>query len=370
MTALPIIQPKSSIPALPPAAPGTAIRPGRLFDSHGRTIRDVRLSVTDRCNFRCVYCMDPDFRYMPKSELLTRQEYLAIVRACISLGITKIRLTGGEPTLYSELDALIQDIHLLRQPDSAPQFDLSITTNGSRITEDRAKKYRALGLDRMTFSLDSLDPVRAQKITRSRDGTPDRLVRALAAARAAGLEPLKVNAVIMRGFNDDELVDFATFAREQAVDMRFIEFMPLDSSRAWSRDRVVSADEMLRAISARYSMVREEHEEHASTSMNYRFADGAPGRIGLIAPVTQPFCGACSRLRITADGKVRPCLFSHQEWDVRTVLRSADGSHSSPALNEQLQRFLIDAVWTKQAGHGISSANFSQPARSMSSIGG
>ncbi len=189
------------------------------------------------------------------------------------------------------------------------------------------------------------------------------MIDAVGAAQRAGLDPIKVNAVIMRGVNDDEVADFAEFARRFAVDMRLIEFMPLDSSRNWSREQVVSADEMLERIGARHELVPLDRDDPASTSLNFAFADGVPGRIGIIAPVTRPFCGACSRLRVTADGKVRPCLFSHEEWDLKPLLRAG-------APDETISRFLVDAMWTKQAGHGIGTAAFVQPARTMSAIGG
>lgn len=339
----------------PPAAPAH-LQGDRLIDSHHRTIRDLRLSVTDRCNYRCVYCMDPDFRYMPKRELLDLDEYITIARVCQSLGVRKLRLTGGEPTLYPKLLPLMTALGRLGLDD------IAMTTNGSRMTEAAARSWREAGLTRLTLSLDSLRPERTKSITRT-NSSPDMVVDAIRCAKAAGLAPIKVNAVVMRGVNDDELVDFADFAREQDIDLRLIEFMPLDSSRAWRRDVVVSADEMLERIRARHELVRVGDDNPHSTSLNFTFADGAPGRIGIIAPVSRPFCGACNRLRVTADGKVRPCLFSASEWDLRAVLRSG-------ADDAAVARFLIDATWTKQAGHGIGSQDFVQPARTMSAIGG
>jgi len=354
--ALPMLG-SSSVTAsqVPPAAPAQSAR-NRLIDSHGRTIHDLRLSVTDRCNYRCIYCMDPDFRYMPKRELLHREEYVRIVRVCAMLGVRKVRITGGEPTLYPELLPLIQELSALGLND------LAMTTNGSRLTNDAARSMRAAGLTRLTLSLDSLRPERSKSITRTHSG-PEVVITAMRAARAAGLSPIKVNAVIMRGVNDDELADFAGFAREHDIDMRLIEFMPLDSSRAWSRELVVGSDEMLARIRERYELVAVGDDGPHSTSLNFTFADGSPGRIGIIAPVTRPFCGACNRLRITADGKVRPCLFSTQEWDLRAVMRSGGD-------DEAVGRFLIDSTWTKQAGHGIGSDSFVQPERTMSAIGG
>ncbi len=341
----------------PPAAPPIARQqPGRLIDSHGRTIHDLRMSVTDRCNFRCVYCMDPNFRYMPKSELLDLDEYIAVARAGFSLGITKLRLTGGEPTLYPQLDDLIGTFGRMGFDD------LAMTTNGSLVDYSRARQWKQLGLDRLTFSLDSVDPQRMREMTRAQTSL-DSIVRAIEAAHRAGLGPIKVNAVVIRDVNDVEVADLADFARDHDVNMRYIEFMPLDSSRKWNRSHVVSADEILSRISARHELTPIDGGDPHSTSMNFRFADGAAGSIGVIAPVSRPFCSACSRLRITADGKVRPCLFSHDEWDIRTVLRSGGD-------DEALAAFIADAVWTKQAGHGINSSEFIQPQRTMSAIGG
>ena len=322
----------------PPVAPEKANRPGQLFDSHGRVIHDLRLSVTDRCNFRCRYCMDPDYSYMPKMELLSLEEYLRVVRVCVSLGISKIRVTGGEPTLYPELLALLEALGKM------PIKDIAMTTNGSLMTERQARAWRTAGLDRITLSLDSLRDDRVAHITRAKTGLQS-TINAIRIAQAVGLTPIKVNAVIMRGVNDDELADFADFAREHKIDMRLIEFMPLDSGRAWDRSAVVSADEMLDAINARHELVQlDKHDPH-SPSLNFGFADGAPGRIALIASVT------------------RPCLFSLKEWDLRPLLRSG-------ASDDDLAAFVVDAVWTKQKGHSINAADFVQPDRAMSAIGG
>lgn len=301
--------------------------------------------------------MDPDFRYMPKRELLKLDEYLTLARLCLSLGIEKVRVTGGEPSLYPQLISLMQGLR--RLPGLR---DLAITTNGSRLTDDVARSWRSAGLDRLTLSLDSLRQERIASITRSTAQLSD-TIRAIHAAHRAGLAPIKVNAVIMRGINDDEVADFADFAREHNIDMRFIEYMPLDSSRAWKREDVVTADEMLDRIRQRHELVRVSDEREDSTSLNFTFGDSSPGRIGIIAPVSRPFCGACSRLRITADGKIRPCLFSTVEWDIKPLLRAG-------ASDEELTNFIADSVWTKQRGHGIGSETFVQPERTMSAIGG
>lgn len=356
--ALPIIN-SSSVPphasdsAAPPPAPAHARDARRMIDSHGRTIRDLRLSVTDRCNFRCIYCMDPDFRYMPKRELLALDEYIRLARISTELGVEKLRITGGEPTLYPDL------LPLIRQLASLNIRDLAMTTNGSRVTEEAAHQWKEAGLHRITLSIDSLRPDRLKRITRS-DTTVESTIRAIRIAQEAGLGPIKVNAVIMRGINDDEIADFADFAIEHNIDMRLIEFMPLDSSRAWKREDVISADEMLEAITKKHTLIPIKGDRPDSTSLNFRIE---ASRIGIIAPVSRPFCGACSRLRITADGKVRPCLFSTREWDIRSLLRAG-------ADDEQLAQFLIDSTWTKQKGHGIGEATFTQPQRTMSAIGG
>ncbi|MHC5114126.1 MAG: GTP 3',8-cyclase MoaA [Planctomycetota bacterium] len=354
--ALPILSQDPHDPRVPPRSPPEARRAGRLHDAHGRVIRDLRLSVTDRCNYRCVYCMDPDHRYMPKRDLLLVDEYLSIARAARALGIDKLRITGGEPTLYPDLDLLLEQVGRLGFADVA------LTTNGSLMDEASARRWAAAGLSRITFSLDSLRDDRVRAITRT-SATPQGVVDAIGAARAAGLDPIKVNAVVMRGRNDDEVADFADFARAHAIDMRLIEWMPLDSGRAWGRDAVVPASEMLRAIEQRHEIVPHDRADRHETSLNFAFADGAPGRIGIIASVTRPFCGACSRLRVTADGKVRPCLFSHEEWDLRPMLRQG-------GTDDDVAAFIADSMWTKQAGHGIGGDGFEPPERGMSAIGG
>ena len=337
----------------PPPAPANTI-PNALFDSHGRQIRHLRLSVTDRCNFRCIYCMEPDFKYMPKTQLLTINEYVRLVEVGISLGVTKVRITGGEPTLYPQLDELLFAIGGLGLED------LAMTTNGSQLTPAIAKRWKSIGLDRITVSLDTLQSDRKNMITRAH--TPlDTIIRAIDIARDTGLNPVKVNAVIMRGVNDDEVSDFAEFARVHGIDMRLIEFMALDGGRAWSIDKVVSAKEMLKNIRRTHDIVREE-DPPSSTSINFRFKD-SEGRIGIIASVTQSFCGSCDRLRIMADGTVRPCLFSDDEWCLRSLLR--DG-----ASDDALRMFITNAVWAKSAGHGMGRSDFIHPEKTMSTIGG
>ena len=342
-------------PPPPPATPGQRLA-GDLRDTHGRVITDLRLSVTDRCNFRCIYCLEPDVRFLPKQELLHREEYLRIITACRNLGVRTLRLTGGEPTLYPELDDLIADIGRLELDDVA------MTTNGWALDADRARDWRRAGLRRLTFSLDTLREDRMREITRSRT-TVAAVLKAVATAREAGFPRPKVNMVVMRGTNDDEVADFASLARQEDLDIRFIEFMPLDSAREWGRQVVFTADETRAAIESRWPLEPLDEPNPHSTSVNWRFADDAPGKLGFIAPVSRPFCGACNRLRITAEGKIRPCLFSHDEWDLKPLLR-----RNEPMA--RLEHFLIDAAWNKQPGHGIGQDGFQQPERSMSAIGG
>jgi cyclic pyranopterin phosphate synthase len=356
---LPILAARSPKPGggvPPPAAPDEAVQPGRLIDSHGRTIRDLRLSITDRCNFRCIYCMDPDVKFMEAGELLSAEELVRIARVCVGMGIDKVRITGGEPTVHPHLEEIIRGVA------ATGVDDIAITTNGSLMDTARARAWRAAGLARVTVSLDSASPEAFAAITRSKGG-PQRVIDAVRAAVEAGLESTKLNAVVIRGVNEDQVVPLAALARDLGVEMRYIEFMPLDSGHRWSRASVVTAEQIIAAIDAEFPVIPAGRHDPSSTSLNYRYADGAPGGVGVIAPVSRPFCGACSRLRVTADGKVRPCLFSRDEWDLRPLLRGG-------ADDEALARFLVDATWTKQSGHGISTAGFVQPERPMSAIGG
>ena len=354
--ALPIFGEAQSIINGSEQAPSSVRESNLLIDSHGRVIRDLRLSLTDRCNFRCVYCMEPDVRFMSKMDLLTVDEFVRLASVCVGLGVEKIRITGGEPTLYFGLDELIERLGEL------PITDMAMTTNGSLLDMEHAARWKKAGLKRVTISIDSLDPERFNAITRS-NSSPEQVIAAIRTARDAGLEPVRINAVIVRGQNEDEIVQLAGLARSLGVDVRLIEYMPLDSAHAWDRSKLVTASEMIEQIRTRYSLKEPDRDSASSPSQVYEFADGAPGRIGIIASVTRPFCGACSRLRITSDGKVRPCLFSREEWDVRTALREG-------ASDDDLRAILIDATWSKQEGHNISSASYVQPDRPMSSIGG
>ncbi len=293
---------------------------------------------------------------MPKLNLLTLKEYLRIVSISRRLGINKVRLTGGEPTLYPDLDELIAGLGQMSL------IDIAMTTNGWNIDLERAQRWKQSGLTRLTFSLDTLREERMSEITRSTT-TVAKVISSIEAARRAKLTPIKVNAVIMRGVNDDEIVDFGHFAREMGVSMRLIEFMPLDAGRSWDRRQVVSMKEMIDRLQSVHSLVPHNDESAHSTSLNYNFRDSERGSIGIIAPVSRPFCGACNRLRITADGKMRPCLFSLEEIDLSPLLRQG-------ATDDALASYMSDGVWQKQKGHGIGSEHFEQPIRTMSSIGG
>ncbi|MFN7021988.1 MAG: GTP 3',8-cyclase MoaA, partial [Phycisphaerales bacterium] len=331
----------------------------RVLDTLGRSLRDVRISVTDRCNFRCVYCMDPGVRFAPPDDLLAPDHFVRLARIADTLGVRKVRLTGGEPTLHPRLTDIISGIR------DHTSCEIALITNAWRLTRAELREWKSAGLARLTVSIDSLRPDRFAAISRS-STTPAEVLDGVRLALAEGLAPLKLNAVLIRGVNDDEAADLAALALDLGVEVRFIEYMPLDSAHAWDSSKWVSAAETRAAIESRFPLVERGDDEPSSTSRTFAFADapaGSPARVGFIAPVSSPFCGACSRLRITADGKVRPCLFSATEWDIRPLLRAH-------ATDDHLARFLIDATWTKQPGHGISSPEFRQPPRPMSAIGG
>jgi len=325
-----------------------------LHDQFGRQITDLRISVTDRCNFRCFYCRsaDPE-NYQEHDKILSWGEFERLGRVFHDLGIRKVRVTGGEPLVRQGVEDFIARL-------SATGFDdLSMTTNGHLLSE-RCERLLASGLKRINISLDSLDPVKFEKITRTK--TFASVMAGIDAAQNSRLAPVKVNAVLVRGFNDDEVEVFAQFARERGVIMRFIEFMPLDADRHWSREVVVPATEIYQRINARWPLVQIPHEA-SETARKYRFADGAPGEIGLIAPVTQPFCGHCSRIRLTADGKLRTCLFSKEDHDLRGLLREN-------ASDDDLAIYIRSVVNEKEKGHRINEPDFVAPSRTMVFIGG
>lgn len=325
-----------------------------LHDKFGRQITDLRISVTDRCNFRCVYCRsaDPE-NYREHDEILSWPELDRLAKIFVQLGIRKIRITGGEPLVREGVEDYIARLNALGVQD------LSMTTNG-HLLEERCERLLAAGLRRINISLDSLEEGKFERVTRTKSF--GKVMRGIDVAQNSRLAPAKVNAVLVRGLNDDEVESFAQFARERGVIMRFIEFMPLDADRHWTRDLVVPAAEVHRRINARWPLVQIPHEA-SETARKYRFADGAPGEIGLIAPVTQPFCGHCSRIRLTADGKLRTCLFSKDDHDLRGLLR--DG-----ASDENVIAYVKSVVHEKEEGHRINTPGFVPPSRTMVFIGG
>lgn len=328
-----------------------------MLDAHNRTIKDLRISLTDRCNFRCFYCLpNGEPPLARKDTILTFEEIEYISEIFVSLGIEKLRLTGGEPLIRKGIETLVEKLSVLK-----PNLrDLALTTNGFDFPR-RAAALRAAGVDRVTISLDSLDQENFADITGV--DALERVLVAIEAAKQHGFSPVKINTVIVRGRNDNEIVDFARFAREHDVDFRFIEFMPLDSGHEWHRDSVVSGSEIRGKINEVFPMVRDGVSRGSETAWRYRFADGAKGTIGIIAPVTEMFCGACSRIRLTADGQIRTCLFSTTEHNLRDVVRSG-------AARGEIVEFIRAVVNEKEARHHINDAEFVQPARTMSFIGG
>ncbi|MBA2621912.1 MAG: GTP 3',8-cyclase MoaA [Acidobacteria bacterium] len=361
-----------------------------LRDAHNRSIRDLRISLTDRCNFRCFYCLpNGEPPLARKDTILTFEEIIRVSEIFVSLGIEKIRLTGGEPMLRKDIHVLIAKLDRLRNaqsgmlnekietddqkaetknratnPHSALRIphlkDLALTTNGYRFPE-RAADLKRAGLDRVTISLDSLKSENFKRIT-SVDAL-ENVLNSIETAKTLGLTPVKINVVVVRGWNEDEIVDFARFARQRAVSVRFIEFMPLDSSREWRREQIVSGREIREKINRVFPLQLKEKSRGAETAWKYKFADGAAGEIGIVAPVTEAFCGACSRIRLTADGQIRTCLFSTSEYNLRDLMRTG-------ASREEIVGFIRETVLKKEASHQIGDAKFVQPARTMSFIGG
>jgi cyclic pyranopterin phosphate synthase len=324
-----------------------------LADKYGRPITEVRISVTDRCNFRCVYCRSANHDHeRPHDGLLAWEELERVVRVLLGLGIRKVRITGGEPLVRPGVEEFIAQLAALGVAD------LSMTTNGHLLAE-RSDALLAAGLGRVNISLDTLLPERFEQITRTRSF--DRVMDGIRRAQASRLRPVKVNAVLVRGLNDDEVESFAEFAREHDLIMRFIEFMPLDADRHWARSLVVPAAEIERRIAARWPLRAVPHAR-SETARKFRFADGR-GEIGLIAPVTQPFCGFCSRIRVTADGRLRTCLFSKEDHDLRPLLRGG-------AADCEIAAFIEEKVMEKEEGHRINEPGFVPPSRTMVYIGG
>ncbi len=330
--------------------------PSPLRDRLGRTIDNLRISVTDRCNFRCVYCMPADgLQWIPRAEILSFEEIARVAEIAAGLGIRKFRLTGGEPLVRAELPTLVRMLTALKGVE-----DLSMTTNGV-LLDDQAAPLASAGLRRINVSLDSLVRETFEKLVR-RDAL-ERTLRGLEAARRHFPGPVKVNAVLLRGLNDGETVRFAELARREDFEVRFIEFMPLDADHVWSMEKLVPGDEVRERIGAVYPLVADPGQDPRSPSRDYVFADGAGGKIGFINSVSEPFCESCNRVRITADGKLRTCLFSVRETDLRALLRGGAG-------DEEIAGAIRAAVWEKEPGHRINQPDFVFASRSMSQIGG
>jgi GTP 3',8-cyclase len=326
-----------------------------LRDGHGRLIGDLRVSVTDKCNFRCQYCMPAEgLPWLDREEILHFEEIARLVAVFASMGVSDVRLTGGEPLVRRDFPRLVQ---MLTGIDDVAE--VSVTTNGYLLDRDAEALVRA-GVDRFNVSIDSLQRDRFYELTR-RDALPQVLSGLERLAGFPDAHPIKVNAVAIRGFTEEEVLPFTEFARRHPYEVRFIEFMPLDADHAWTEDQVLTGEEIRAAIGAVYPLEPEPREPSA-TARVYRFADGR-GRIGFINPVSEPFCGDCNRIRLTADGRLRTCLFSLNETDLRGPMRAGAG-------DDELERIIRDAVWRKELKHHVGEPGFIQPPRTMSAIGG
>ncbi len=327
-----------------------------LTDKFGRRISDLRISITDRCNYKCVYCRSGNngtqFAEMPIAD------YLRIARIFVGLGITKVRLTGGEPLLRKGIVEMVSELERMRTVEARP-LDIAITTNGHLLAE-MAQPLAEAGLSRVTVSMDAVDADEFARITRVPNGY-DRVLAGIRAAQRAGLSPVKVNCVLLRGFNDDQITAFGRFAREEGVAVRFIEFMPLEEDRVWSPEIVVTLDEIVRRM-AEFMPLREIEHARSETARRYVFEDGV-GEIGIIAPVSHPFCGHCSRVRVTSDGKIRTCLFSVREHDLAGLM-------SNGATDGEMVDFILHAVDQKEERHHIGEPGFVPASRTMVHIGG
>jgi GTP 3',8-cyclase len=324
-----------------------------LIDQFGREATDLRVSVTDRCNYRCLYCMPADVKWLPKPQILTFEEIEHLVNLFAAEGVHKLRLTGGEPLVRRDLPVLVERLHKIKGIE-----EISLTTNGYYLKE-HAKDLKRAGIQRLNISLDSLQADRFFEITRS--NSFDRVMEGIAAAKEAGFDPIKINCVPIRGFNDDEVINFLKWGAEENLQIRFIEFMPLDGDHHWKRENVVSQSEILEQIK-RTSTIQTVEQTKPAPAIQYRFGSGS-GEFGVIPSVTAPFCGNCSRIRLTADGKFRTCLFAIQETDILGPLRAG-------ASDKNLVDMLRNAVYHKWAGHKINDSDFQQPARAMYAIGG
>ena len=334
-----------------------------LVDGFGRTVRDLRISVTDRCNFRCTYCMPAEgMTWMDRAEVLTYEEIERVARICVErFGVDSLRLTGGEPTVRAHLPQLVSRLAALRLPDGRKP-DLALTTNGATL-RNIAAELRDAGLDRVNVSLDSLQRDRFLAMTR-RDEL-DNVLAGIREAQTVGFDPVKVNAVVERGANDDEILDMARYGRDNNVEVRFIEFMPLDATNEWEREKVVTQDEIVSVISAEFPL-EPVPARGAAPADRWRYLDGK-GTVGVIPSVSHPFCGDCDRVRLTSDGQFRTCLFATDETDLKSILRSG---RSDAAIDDAIADAITGAVGAKWAGHQIGQVNFVRPARTMSQIGG
>jgi cyclic pyranopterin phosphate synthase len=333
-----------------------------LRDKFGRSITDLRVSITDRCNYRCVYCRSGEDE-IPFSEL-PMPDYLRIVRIFVSLGIEKVRITGGEPLLRKEILPMVAELAAMTTT-AGNKLDVAITTNGHLLAK-LAQPLKDAGLSRVTVSMDAVDPAKFARITRVSNGY-DAVLAGIRAAKRAGLEPVKVNAVILRGFNEDQIVPFARFSRDEGVVVRFIEFMPLEEDRIWSPDVVVGCNEMLDILNSYRPLVPLPATTQGETAMRYTFVgtpgDTGLGEVGIIAPVSRAFCGACSRVRLTSDGKIRTCLFSQSDHDLYGVMKRG-------GTDADLAAFIEATIQKKEARHHIGEPGFLKPSRSMVHIGG
>ncbi|MEO3977024.1 GTP 3',8-cyclase MoaA [Streptomyces sp. CAU 1734] len=328
-----------------------------LLDTHGRVATDLRVSLTDRCNLRCTYCMPEEgLQWLAKPELLTDDEIVRLIGTAVTLlGVTEVRFTGGEPLLRRGLASIVERCAAL-----APRPRMSLTTNGIGLRRTAAA-LRDAGLDRVNVSLDTLRPEVFKTLTR-RDRHQD-VLDGLLAAREAGLTPVKVNTVLMPGLNDDEAPDLLAWAVEHSYELRFIEQMPLDAQHGWKREGMITAGDILESLRTRFTLTPEQDERRGSAPAERWIVDGGPHRVGVIGSVTRPFCHACDRTRLTADGQVRNCLFAREETDLRGALRSG-------ASDEELAAIWRQAMWGKKAGSGLDDPSFLQPDRPMSAIGG
>ncbi len=329
--------------------------PNILVDKWGRPHNNLRISVTDRCNIRCIYCMPEEVRFQPRAALLSFEEIERVTRVAVPLGINKVRLTGGEPLVRRDLPKLVEKLVAIPGLE-----DVGLTTNGILLAPI-VRTLRDAGLKRINISIDTLDPARFERLTR-RPGV-EQVIEGILAAKEAGFDPVKINAVAIRGETEEDVVPLAHFAREHGLELRFIEYMPLDAGHLWEREKVLFAADIIEMIAVRVGpLAPASDQDPRAPALDYEYADGG-GKVGLIASISRPFCMSCNRLRLTADGKLRNCLFALEESDVRSLLR---GGRS----DREIAQTILDCVAAKWEGHEINTARFIQPERLMHSIGG